>query len=324
MTNKKIDLLCVGNALIDVFARADEQFLVSHGLTQPVQHIEIEKPEKILSELPVFKAVSGGGAANVAKIAGLLGTKVSFTGAIGNDKSGRLFKKSLAAAGVKLHLSIKPSPTGICLMLRDAAGDTHIAASPSAAIELSESDISGEELQKARVVLIDGFMLDKAALVSNILSMAGRNDTVAAIDLSSPGIAREYATKIADFARNYPLILFMNEAETEAFSDGLKPLTQETLFENFPIIVVKLGEKGALCYSGGKIFRAETQAVTPADATGAGDAFCAGFLSAWVKNQTPGECAAFGNMTAITVLGAEGSQADKKALKTLKGLLRKH
>jgi len=325
MSDKKTDLLCVGNALVDVFAQADEQFFARHGITQPVQHIEIEKIKEMLLELRDYTMVSGGGAANVAKIAGMLGAKVSFAGAAGNDKFGRFFKKSLADSGVKLRLSIKSSPTGICLMLRDAAGDSHIAASPAAALELSESDINLEELQRTRVVLIDGFMLDKTALVSHILSMAGANETVVAIDLSSPGIAREYATKIADFAINYPLILFMNEAETEAFSDGLKPLTQETLFENneyFPIIVVKLGEKGALCYSGGKVFRAETQAVTPADATGAGDAFCAGFLSAWMKSKASGECAAFGNMTARTVLGAEGSQADRKALKTLAALLR--
>jgi len=365
MANKKIDLLCIGNALVDIFAQAGGQFFARHGLTEPVQHIEIEKLKGILSELrdctmvsggaqkpnarhracsssggdtacplenlsPV-KIVSGGGAANVAKIAGLLGAKVSFTGAIGNDGFGRLFEKSLAAAGVKLRLSIKPSPTGICLMLRDEAGgtrgETHIAASPSAALELSESDINGEELSKAKIVLIDGFMLGKSALASHILRLAGRNGTAAAIDLSSPGIAREYAAEIADYAKRFPLILFMNEAEARAFCDGLKSSMRETLLKNdtdFPIIVVKLGQGGALCYSKGKITRAETQAVTPVDATGAGDAFCAGFLAAWVKNKTPGECAAFGNKTAGTVLGAEGSQADKKALKTLAALLRKN
>jgi len=324
---KKIDLLCVGNALIDVFARADEQFLARHGLNEPVQHIEIEKLKEILSELYDYTAVSGGGAANVAKIAGLLGAKVSFTGAIGNDEFGRLFKKSLATAGVKLRLAIKPSPTGVCLILRDEAGETRIAASPSAALELSENDIGEKELQKARVALIDGFMLDKSALVSHILRIAGRNGAPAAIDLSSPGIAREYAAEIAGFAKKYPLILLMNEAEAEAFSDGLKSAMEETLLKNntdFPIIVVKMGQDGALCYSGGKIIRAETQAVTPVDATGAGDAFCAGFLAAWIKNKAPGECAALGNMTARTVLGAEGSQPDKKALKTLAKLLNKH
>jgi len=320
MASRKIDLLCVGNALVDVFAKADGQFFIRHGLTEPVQHIEIEKLKEIISELSGYKAISGGGAANVAKIAALLGAKVSFTGAIGNDKFGRLFKRSLAAAGVKLRLSKKPSPTGICLMLRDEAGETRIAASASAAIELSESDICGEELRKARVVLIDGFMLDKSALALNVLRLAGRNGTPAAIDLSSPGIAREYAQEIASLAKQYPLILFMNEAEAEAFCDGLKSEMQETLLKNnadFPIIVVKLGKGGAICYSEGKIIRAETQAVTPVDATGAGDAFCAGFLAAWIKNKTTGECAAFGNMTARTVLGAEGSQTDKKALKAL-------
>jgi sugar/nucleoside kinase (ribokinase family) len=360
MADKKIDLLCIGNALVDVFAQADERFFARHELSQPVQHVEIAKLKAILSELHYYttisgggaqktharhracflgkgntaspsedfspvKMVSGGGAANAAKIAALLGAKVSFTGAIGNDEFGRFFEKSLAAAGVKLSLAIKPSPTGICLMLRNGAGETRIAASPSAAIELSESDISEEELRKARVVLIDGFMLDKSALALHVLQLAGRNGTPAAIDLSSPGIAREYAAEIAGFAKNYPLILFMNEAEAEAFRDGLKSAMQETLLEKntiLPIIVVKLGQGGALCYSEGKIIRAETQVVKPADTTGAGDAFCAGFLAAWIKNKTLSECAAFGNMTAGTVLGAEGSQADEKALKTLRKLLK--
>ena len=316
--------------MVDVFARVDGQFFARHGLTKPVQHIEIEKLKEILSELSNFKAVSGGGAANAAKIASLLGARVSFTGATGNDELGRLFKKSLAAAGVKLCLSKKLTPTGICLILRDEGngtqGETRLAASPSAAIELSESDISAEELKKARVVLIDGFMLDKSALALHVSQLAGPNGAVTAIDLSSPGIAREYAAEISDLAKQFPLILFMNEAEAGAFRDGLKSAAQETFFENnayFPIIVVKLGQNGAICYSEGKIIKAETQPVTPVDATGAGDAFCAGFLAAWVKNITPGECAAFGNMTAKTVLGTEGANADKKALKALSKLLSK-
>jgi sugar/nucleoside kinase (ribokinase family) len=318
--SNSIHILCVGNALVDIFAQADGQFFTRHGLTEPVQHIEIEKLKEMLSELHDYRAVSGGGAANVAKIASLLGAKVSFTGAIGNDKYGWLFKKSLAATGVKLRLSKKPSPTGICLILRDEDGGYRIAASPSAALKLSESDINWEELRKAKVILVDGFMLDKSALALNIMQLAGRNGITAAIDLSSPGIAREYAAEIAGFAKQYPLILFMNEAEAEAFREGLASSAKETLFENsayFPIIVVKLGQDGAICYSEGRIIKADTQAVTPVDATGAGDAFCAGFLVAWAKNKTPGECAVFGNMAAKTVLGAEGANADKKALKAL-------
>jgi sugar/nucleoside kinase (ribokinase family) len=204
------------------------------------------------------------------------------------------------------------------------SGETRIAACPSAACELSESDVSEKELRKARVVLIDGFMLDKSALVSHILSIAGENGTAAAIDLSSPGIAREYAAEIAGYAKRFPLILFMNEAEAEAFCGGLKSDLPEALLKTntgFPVIVVKLGKNGALAFSEGKIFRAETEAVTPVDATGAGDAFCAGFLAAWVRNQAVGECASFGNLAAKTVLGSEGCQADKKALKAMKKLL---
>ena len=331
MADNSIELLCIGNALVDVFASTDERFFVRHGLAEPVQHIEIEKLKEMISDLPAFTALSGGGAANVAKIAGSLGLKVSFTGAVGDDEFGRLFKENLAAAAVKPNLLTKPSPTGICLMLKNGSGgtggETRIAASPSAALELKESDINAEELRKARIVMIDGFILNRPPLVSHIFRLLEQSGTAAAIDLASTGIAREYAAEIAGLVKRFPLILFMNEAEAEAFSGGLKSsMQQETLFENNTdslTVVVKLGQDGAICHSKGKMIRAKTQAVTPVDATGAGDAFCAGFLAAWIRNKPPGECAEFGNMAAATVLGAYGCRADEKALKSLAAQLGK-
>ena len=101
------DILCIGNALVDVFAR-DEGHLHSSrfGISLPVQHIEIERLQELLQALPEYTAVSGGGAANVAKIAGFLGTRVGFTGSIGNDEFGQLFEKSLSEAGVEDRKSV--------------------------------------------------------------------------------------------------------------------------------------------------------------------------------------------------------------------------
>ena len=341
---KEIELLCVGNALTDIFATVNtsdkEQVFSRFDLNHPVQHIEMEELSAILSKLPDagdMVVTSGGGAANVAKIAGLLGTKVCFTGTIGQDidngaqadKYGQLFIKDLSAAGVELKLQLKPCPTGICLYLK-AADETRIASSPSAALELSEDDINTGDVRRARVVVIDGFMLGRPGLVKYILDQAEQAGTVAAIDLSSPGIAMDYAAEITDYANRYSLILFMNENEAAAYCkkmrneewgmrNGNLPLKEADSFfksltagKPFPIIVVKLGDRGAVFFSSGDKHHAETQAVSPMDSTGAGDAFCAGFLSAWVHNKPLSECAALGNQAARIVLDVMGTQVERK------------
>ena len=230
MAKKEFDLLCIGNALVDVFARDEEGTASRCGISLPVQHIDIKKLLEILPLLAGPVITSGGGAANTAKIAGLLGAKVRFIGTVGKaegtaqpgepeqpDRFGRLFAESLASAGVKLTLPLKPSPTGIFLMLKLKDGESRIAASPSAARELSESDIAEDDVKKARLVVIDGFMWDRPGLIRRILDLADQCGTVAALDLGSAAIAREHAAEIAEYAHRYSLILFMNEAEAEAF-----------------------------------------------------------------------------------------------------------
>ena len=339
MTAKEFDLLCIGNALVDIFATVRDSSLFDR-LNLPASHIEIEKGLEILSLLQseaAIEIVSGGGAANVAKIASLLKARVCFTGAVGRDSAdgrladnyGRVFEKELAAAGAELKLSLKTSATGICIYCRDG-DETRIAASPSAALELSEADICPGDIRKAKMVLIDGFMLGRPGLVRKIIDLAQEAGTTAVIDLSSTAIAAEHAKEILDYAQRCPLFIFMNEAESSAFYREIKnekseaqnetELPQEALLffqsltadKGFPIIAVKLGSRGALCFSGGTMHCAETQALIPKESTGAGDAFCAGFLSAWIRKKSIAECAGFGNRAAGIVLDAAGTQVSVK------------
>ena len=342
----ELELLCVGNAIVDVFARAEDGLVLRYGLCEPVQHVEIEKLKTLLSELGEITAVSGGGAANAAKIAALLGAKVGFTGAIGGtnsvgDNFGRLFTGNLKSAGVKTSLTQKPSPTGICLVLQTGEG-TRIAASPSAALELSEGDINEEEVRKAKVVVIDGFMLGRRDFVHRLIALADRNGAAVAIDLGSAAIAAEEADVIVSYVESHiasnvsrhPFFLFMNEDEAVSFFNALnhsqpanalkqtqkffKSLTKE---ESSLVIVVKLGKRGAVCFADGKTFHAGTEAIEPVETTGAGDTFCGAFLTAWVRGKHFAECAAVGNKAARIVLDAAGTNVDKRAFKDLAALL---
>jgi sugar/nucleoside kinase (ribokinase family) len=362
MAEKEQELLCIGNAMVDVFARLEECVCTRFGITHPVQHIDAEKFIDLfsfISAVPGRQMVSGGGAANVAKIAGFLGIRVGFIGAIGCDDEcapdhfGRFFEESLTAAGVKLKLILKQASTGACLIICTDSGESRVAASPQAAFMLSENDISEDDIKNARLVVIDGFILNRPGLVCHILRLTERYGTVPVIDLGMAAIAAELAEEIADYVKRYSAFLFMNEAETLAFYNGIaypekiaegglvegslaffqiyeffKSFTKNKVFQKAkgetdksnPVVIVKLGKRGALCFAGGEVFHARTRAIKPVESTGAGDAFCAGFLSAWLQGKDFSQCASMGNSTAKTVLETTGTQADRKKLARLSKL----
>ncbi|QQO08941.1 carbohydrate kinase family protein [Breznakiella homolactica] len=342
------DLLCVGNAIIDVFSQVDEEVDSYLPLGPAVRHVSFDQITEILVTLPEPVFSSGGGSANVAKIASLLGTPSAFIGVVGSQPSGKkdhfaeLFEKELQDAGVILELIQGKAPTGACIILQKSDGSTIITASPSASLELTPEDIPEEAIRRAQVLVIDGYMLGRETLVRRLLEMADEHGTSVALDVGSAEIARTWALTIEAYCRAYPLILFMNEAEAEALYTALlesqkrdvrRPVgirqidafsremfeffREFTAQDIFPIIVVKRGPKGAAVFAGGRIYRSETLAVIPLETTGAGDAFCAAFLSAWIREKSLGQCADMGNRVAREVLDTPGTRIDKKKFTAL-------
>jgi sugar/nucleoside kinase (ribokinase family) len=341
-SGKKQELLCIGNAIVDFFAAADSKFARRHGILEPSQHLEYGPLAAAIGELGEKFVCSGGGAANVAKIAAFLGIKAAFIGALGSDEWGRFFEGELRAAGVQPMLFSRRAPTGCCLTLRLEKDLVRVAAAPSAALELTREDVAEEEIRNAGVVVIDGFLMGRRELVRHILDSANRSGTAVALDLGSPRIAGERAHEILTYSRVYPLILFMNEAEAVTFFSAINersegPAAEETEFDEemtdfflgltanelFPIVAVKRGKRGAIVFAGGAVHRESTFAVKPRESTGAGDAFCAAFLSAWIRDKTMGECAALGNKVAREVLAAPGTGVNRKKIAALARLLGK-
>jgi sugar/nucleoside kinase (ribokinase family) len=358
------ELLCIGNALVDVYVREEDAPGLCSGLTKPVEHIGADRMGELLAALSGagFTACSGGGAANAAKIAGLLGVRAGFIGVVGEaegrpDRFGRLFRDDLAGAGVLPLLRLAEKPTGVFLLVEMAGGERRIAAAPSAALELREEDIRAEDLRSARVVVVDGYILDRRELVGHILNLADHWGTVAALDLGSPALAESRAGDIAAYIRKYQMILFMNEEEAGAFYRALnrepcpapppgrdKEALRESAGEAgraggelhremerffkgltaggfFPIIVVKLGKRGSMVCAGGELYREGTLQAVPLDPTGAGDAYCAAFLAAWLRDKPLHTCAGFGNKVARETLEVPGTKIDRERLRRFAGML---
>ncbi|MDR0320636.1 MAG: adenosine kinase [Treponema sp.] len=347
-SNKKTELLCIGNPLVDVFVEMDSSLARKYGIIEPVQHIDRKTAEAILREPSInfekAEKSSGGGAANVAKIAAMLGMKSAFSGCTGHDELAGIFEEEITNAGVCAMLVKSDEKTGLCFACK-IGGETRFAAAPGAALDLNETNVSVELIDSAEVVVLDGYILDRRSLVQHILLIASHRGIPVALDVASIFQVKAKAEEILTYSRNFPLFIFMNADEALAFNSTVRKsrdvetsLTEKekeaiilrdicpmlkviTDGELFPIVVVKLGGRGAVIVAGGNVFREETFTITPRDTIGAGDAFCAAFVSAWIRGKSISECAALGNKVAREILEVPGTHIKSGKLKSFAKIL---
>ena len=343
------ELLCIGNALVDIFIEIDDSLARKYGIIEVSQHISEETAELLLNEKSIdfTNAVksSGGGGANAAKIAAMIGMNSTFIGYVGTSADNSLdeyavfFEEQMTDAGVNVQLIKSVEKTGICFVC-NVNGETRFAVSPRAALNLNESHISEELITSAEAIVLDGYILGRRSLVQHILLIASRRGIPVALDAASIFQVKSKAEDILTYSRGFPLIVFMNAGEAIAFFNTVRKSKEENMKisdrekeeiifrdvcpmlkiitdgEIFPIIVVKLGGRGAVVVAGGNVYHEETFTIVPRNTVGAGDAFCAAFISAWIRNKSLSECAALGNKVAREVLEIPGTQIKNSKLKS--------
>jgi fructokinase len=334
--SEAVELVGVGNALVDVVAFSDEDIAEALALRPNAAiHVDSDRFAELLVSLPTPALSAGGGAAGTVKIASRLGIKAAFVGRVGSKKVGGpdrfavLFEKEMREAGVLSLLSRGPEPTGGCLVIRMKDGTFAVAASPSAALGLRADELPEDLIKTAKVLVLDGYLLGRDALVERALSLAEDYGTAVALDVGSESIAAAFAPFIARLAAFALLILFMNREESFAFVSHLRAATdmdEEDAYDHiramteagpFPIVVVKRGPQGALVFAGGARFDVPAWAVVPRDETGAGDTFAAGFLAAWIRDKPLAECAALGNRVARETVAVPGTRIPPGVLRRL-------
>lgn len=331
------ELVGIGNALVDLFAT------IQTPLEQPPpvqgRHIAADQLAKVIRGLPHPTLCAGGGAANTVKLAAQLGITSAFIGTVGRDPWGEQFARELEASGAAALLVKTSSPTGACVILRDGSSLPQIFASPSAALELGPEHIPEDIIRQTRLIMLDGYILGRTHLVDHILNLAERFGTFIAIDVGSVEMVQAHADRLEAYCRTKPLILFLNEAEAAAFckhldprmgllneadieeEDRYQPLRNLTKQDIFPIVAVKLGDRGARVFANGEAYTARTQTMVPFDVTGAGDAFAAAFIAAWLRNRSLSECAELGNRLARKIIRIPGTKLETKKLASIRRLL---
>jgi sugar/nucleoside kinase (ribokinase family) len=306
----RIDLLAIGNAIVDVIAPADEALVAEAGLVKgSMRLICADEALALTRRMAGAQELSGGSAANTAVGLAALGGRAAFLGKAGRDPLGDLFRADLAAAGVEDRCVLDPDgvPTARCLVLVSADGQRSMCTFPGAAHRLSPDDIDEAAVAEAAILFLEGYLWDspsaRAALehAIGIARAAGQQVALTPSDIAC--IARCGAAMGALIAEGAVDQLFVNDAELAALGDA------SGVTDKVGLVVVTHGAEGATAFSRGRMAWAPAaHAPKVVDTTGAGDAFAAGFLRGHCQGLALEDSLALGAKLAAQVIGRFGAR----------------
>jgi len=283
-------ILGIGNAIVDVLCKVDNQFLVKNSLTKSTMKLIDESEFKnLLTNLSIENTISGGSVAN--SIVGLsqLGNDVGFIGKVNDDVLGQKYEDGLKKEKVNFLYSKKdePIPTGTCLILITPDSERTMCTFLGTAGKVNDEDVDSDLIKKAEITFLEGYLwdegepkkaFDKAILSSNKVAMS----------LSDLFCVERHKTQFLELAKNKVDIIFANEqeilslTESKSFDEAINYV--KNLNKNF---IITRGEKGAIALDKGEIVECGTKKnLNIVDLTGAGDLFAAGYLHGVINNLT--------------------------------------
>jgi sugar/nucleoside kinase (ribokinase family) len=319
MTPARYDVLGIGNAIVDVLARTEDDFLLKHGMRKGgMALIDEARAQAIYDAMGSAVEMSGGSAANTIVGLSSLGARAAFVGKTKDDQLGRAYRHDIRAAGVNFATKaavVGPS-TGRCYVLVTPDGERTMNTYLGAAQDLHPDDIDAETIAASAIVYLEGYLWDPKNAKDAFLKaakIAHEGGRKVALTLSDAFCVDRWRDEFLQLMRSRTVdLIFANEAElqslyqTSDFDTAMKALRADV-----DVAVVTRSEKGCLVVSPDG-----TKAV-PAfpvdrvvDTTGAGDLFAAGFLSGLARGADDQTCGRLGAMAAAEVIQHMGARPE--------------
>ena len=328
MSNPRFDVVGIGNAIVDVLTQTDDAFLDREGLAKGAMTLCDEaQATAVYDKAGPATECSGGSAANTIAVMAGLGAKCAFAGKVKNDAFGRIFTHDIRSLGV--HFDTTPAEDGPatanCLVLVTPDAQRTMLTYLGASIHLKPADVDLDVIKDARVTYLEGYLWDpedaKQAFraAAQAARAAGRE---VALSLSDPFCVDRHRADFLDLIEGHVDILFANEAEIMALYqvDGFDAALDKVK-GHCKVAALTRSEKGSVVVSAAGF---ETVAAAPVskviDTTGAGDAYAAGFLYGYTRNEALETCARMGGIAAAEVIAQIGArpETDLKAAMGLK------
>ena len=281
-------ILGIGNAIVDVLCKVDDNFLHNNALTKSTMKLINEDEFKtLLSLLSIEETISGGSVAN--SIVGLsqLGNDVGFIGKVNDDSLGQKYEDGLKKEKVKYLYPKKhePIPTGSCLILITPDSERTMCTFLGTAGKISDNDIKIDVVKKSEIIFLEGYLWDEGE-PKKAFDKAIKNSNKVAMSLSDLFCVERHKDNFLDLVKNKLDIVFANEQEILSLSKS-KSFDEVISFSKQlkKQIIITRGEKGAVAINGNEIVECPAKEnLKIKDLTGAGDLFAAGYLHGVINN----------------------------------------
>ena len=282
-------ILGIGNAIVDVICKVDEDFLDKNKLTKSTMKLIFDEKEfkNLLSNLKIEKTVSGGSVANSVVGLSQLGNKVGFIGKVCDDELGAKYEEGLKNENVEYFYSKKKEelPTGTCLILVTPDSERTMCTFLGTAGKINENDVNSDIITSSEGILLEGYRWDEGD-PKKAFDKAISSAKKVAMSLSDQFCVDRHKPHFLDLVKNKLDITFANEQEILSLIDA-KSFDDVVNFgkELGKIIVVTRGDKGAIAIKGNEVSECGIkEGLKVVDLTGAGDLFAAGFLHGYINN----------------------------------------
>jgi len=316
----RLDVVAIGNAIVDVLTRVEDDFLTGHEIDKGVmQLIDTDRAAQLYGAMPPGREISGGSAANTVAGLAALGAKTAFVGKVRDDQLGRIFAHDIRALGADYDGPFVTEVNGVetarCLVMVTPDGERSMNTYLGVSAGLAPEDIDVALMNRADWLYLEGYLFDspdaKAAYVRAIEAAKAGGGRVA-FTVSDPFCVDRHREDMKALIADHVDLLFANKAEllslyqTDDFEAALDRLSRDV-----DMAAVTMSGDGAVVLQGGARTDVPAEAAEVVDTTGAGDLFAAGFLAGLSRGRTPAAAARMGCVAAAEIIGHIGARPEE-------------
>ncbi len=307
-------VLGIGNAIVDVLCKVDDQFIKDHNLTKGTMKLVDEQEfKKLLSNLKIESTISGGSVANSIVGMSQLGDEVSFIGKVNDDDLGHKYINGLKKENVDYFYNVKKEniPTGTCLILITPDSERTMCTFLGIAGQINDNDIDVNAVKNAEITFLEGYLWDEGG-PTKAFEKALSASKKSAMSLSDPFCVDRHKDSFLNLVKNKLDIIFANEKEAMSLIDA-KSFDEVIEFGKSlnKLFIVTRSDKGSVAIEGSDISEAQAKSnLKIVDLTGAGDLFAAGFLHGFTNNKNPHESLRLGTEMASKIIQKIGARLD--------------
>ena len=318
--NSLKDVVGIGNAMVDILAHADEEFLATHNMIKGAMVlVDADQGASIYNAMESTVAISGGSVGNTMAGLASLGGTGSYIGKVRDDELGNIFSRDLASLGIDFGSSpsVSASPTARCLIVVTPDGQRSMATYLGASTELGPEDIDADTIGRHSITYLEGYLWDAPeameamALAARLARDAGRR---VALTLSDPFCVDRHRESFRELILENVDILFANEEEIISLyqaSDVQEAVGR--IRRDCPLTAVTRSEKGSIIVAGEETYNVDIVPVERVvDATGAGDLYAAGFLYGVTHGYDLPACGRIGAIAAAEVISHMGARPETR------------